>query len=363
MKIKVLYLSVRADWGGGPEHLYQLIRHSPDSLHAIVVCPDEPPYFSKISKLSSVRRMIPIPHRSFSLFTLLELCRAVRSDNVMLVHSHGKGAGLYSRLLAVLMGIPCVHTYHGVHVGSYGKLKRLVYGCYEKLAGLFTARGIAVSDGEGALLRTLGYVPLKRLAVIPNGVVLPNTLVDKGVAAGRSDVVTITRFDYQKNSEFIVNVLCALERKGALDKFRFVFIGTGEARSTLQREITERWGEDVALFVGTTAEPGRYLEKGFCYFSSARWEGLPLAVLEAMSYGLPVVASRVVGNEDAVSGNGLLYDLTNAEQAAEALMDLYNDEALWQRCSTYGRRAVAEKYSVVQMANAVWDIYTILTTR
>lgn len=361
MKIKVLYISARADWGGGPEHLYQLIRHAPNDLHAIVACPDEPPYFSKISLLPSVCRMVPIPHRAFSISALFELCKTVRCEGVKVVHSHGKGAGLYSRLIAFFIGVPCVHTFHGVHVGSYGKLKRFLYNIYERLAARFTVRGIAVSEGEGALLAQLGYIPPKRLAVIPNGVALPETQAHRPHAPGRVDVVTISRFDFQKNSEFLINVIRHLESRNALGIFRFVFIGTGKSRSSMQKEIAERWGEDVALFVGTTSEPGRYLEAGFCYFSSARWEGLPLAVLEAMSYGLPVVASRVVGNEDAVSGNGLLFDLANPEQAAESLLDLYNDKGLWERYSVLSRRAAGEKFSVIQMANAVWKIYMMCT--
>lgn len=363
MKLKVLYISVRADWGGGPEHLFQLLCHSPKSLHAIVGCPDEPPYFSKIAKLPSVCRMIPIPHRSFSFYTFFEFYKAIKTEKIMLVHSHGKGAGLYSRLLAFLTGVPCVHTYHGVHVGAYGNFKQFMYNAYEKFSGLLTAKGIAVSLGERSLLEQLKYISSDRLVVIPNGVVIPDVQTQRPGVSDRVDVITITRFDFQKNTEFIIEVLDQLQQKNALDIFRFIFIGNGESRPAIENKITERWGESVAHFVGTTSEPGCYFEKCFCYFSCARWEGLPLAVLEAMSYGVPVVASRVVGNEDAVAHNGLLYNLNCPEQAADYLIELYNNKKLWQRCSRLSRKAAVEKYSVIQMANEVWTHYLQLMTQ
>ena len=66
------------------------------------------------------------------------------------------------------------------------------------------------------------------------------------------------------------------------------------------------------------------------YLSTSLYEGMPLSILEAMSIGLPIVASNVVGNIDTVKDGktGYLYDLNNIEMAIKCINKLANDESL-----------------------------------
>ena len=67
--MNVLIISARADYGGGPEHIYQLIKNSSKDIEYFIACPKEKPYWDLYTELVGEKK-IEIPHRKFSLFHL-----------------------------------------------------------------------------------------------------------------------------------------------------------------------------------------------------------------------------------------------------------------------------------------------------
>lgn len=93
------------------------------------------------------------------------------------------------------------------------------------------------------------------------------------------------------------------------------------------------------------------------FLSTSRWEGMPLAVLEAMSEGLPVVATDVPGNRDLVDATvGGVYPDDNAEAAAALIAELTADGLRQKGQAAHNR--VLQQYSVQRMADATMAIYT-----
>ena len=358
-RVRILFISSRADPGGGPEHLQRLLEGLSPDVDAWVACPDEPPYAARFASLPRVRGMVHIAHRAFRPSDLWALCAVIRREGIGIVHSHGKGAGLLGRPAAFLSGIPCVHTFHGVHMGQYGRFKAWLYTRYERLMGRLTARGIAVSDGERDRLLELGFLRPDRLALVNNGVVIPPRPVEPPAEDRRLDVVVVSRFDFQKNTGAVLGIMERLEAMGVLGRFRFLFVGDGEERAEIERTATERW-RDACRFTGFVDSIGRHLETAFCCLSTSRWEGMPLAVLEAMSFGLPVVATDVIGNRDAVANPDLLFPLGDSIRAAGILSDLAGSAAWWQECGGRNRERVAQQYSVGRMVAETEAIYKCL---
>ncbi len=355
----ILFVTARADFGGGPEHLWQLLLHAPAEFAPCVACPDDYPYFDRYAALVGQQGMLRIPHRRFSLASAFSLRRFCRERNVRVIHSHGKGAGLYARFVALLTGIPCVHTFHGVHMGEYGPVKRWLYRWYERgsaaLAGVRT--GIAVSRGEREQIVREGLFPDSRLVVVENGVRVPETPV--GLAqAPPFVIVSFTRFDHAKNSELALDIAEALRGAGRGGEFRILLVGEGEGREALLRAARVRGLEQVIQCPGASLTPHGFLDGALCYLSTSRWEGLPLGVLEAMAHGLPVVLSDVVGNRDvAVHGeSGLLYPAGDAAGAAALLLQLADDPDLRRRLAGQGRAHVLRHNDVRNMAAATYAL-------
>lgn len=351
---KVLHITARADLGGGPEHLYQLMAHMPDWVDSYVACPDEPPYRGRYVELLDEGHVFDVPHRSFAPASLIELSASIRENDIDLLHSHGKGAGLYSRLLSLLTGRPCVHTFHGLHIAEYGPLQRFFYILYERLVGLWTSAGISVSAGEESLIRSSGIMSAKKLKLIENGVALPSSVK----AARRGDflqIVAVSRYDEQKNPELIIDIAEAL--KGIIP-FKILVIGQGPRFQKCLKTISEKGLDEFIELIGPTTDPRSFYKAADAFLSTSRWEGMPMAVLEAMSEGLPVVLSDVVGNRDVIQDEitGYLYPLEIPRAAADRLSALL-DVKLRNAIGNAARESVERLYSVDRMSFQTAELY------
>ena len=116
-KVRILFISLRSDYGGGPTHMYDLVAGLNSSFDKYVACPIQKPFYNmyKEEKIN----VFPLPVRTFSLFRFVKLVRFARRTNINIIHSHGKGAGMYSRLLALIIRKPVIHTFHGIHYHNY----------------------------------------------------------------------------------------------------------------------------------------------------------------------------------------------------------------------------------------------------
>lgn len=357
--LRVLMITVRADFGGGPEHVFRLISYLPAGIEVSVACPRDYPYWNLYVGLLGEHRVFEIPHRHLSVQHIMMLRKYIRQQGIDIIHSHGKGAGIYGRILALLARKPCVHTSHGVHVGGYNCWQKWLYLMLERGLSAITCRVIAVSPGEGEQMMSLHLCKPGKLAVIPNGVVIPVKAVASSRNNGRFTVLSMTRFNYQKNAELLIPVIECLKESGKLQEFQFVLLGTGTGEAQLKADVERRFLSAHVTFCGAVPNPGDFLRTASCYLSTSRWEGSPLAVLEAMANGVPVIASRVVGNCDAVvhGSNGFLYELDSPETAAEYLIQLADDPDLRLRLSQASRARAISEYSADRMAMEVAQVY------
>lgn len=361
VELKVLVITVRADHGGGPRHIEHLLENLPGEIEGFVACPDEEPYRPRFDRLVQ-GRIFSIPHRRFDLGVAVRLANYVRSQNVDVIHAHGKGAGPYARLAAMLAGRPCVHTPHGVQVSRYGGLASKIYRLYENMTAMWVDHVVFVSAEERAVAQAAGLWPRTTYSVIPNGV---DEISDDrhgslraegrsalGVAEGTVVVATLSRFDFQKNMQEAYEVA-----KRSPDCL-FVWAGDGDDAAELARRAKSEDLENLR-FLGNLNDPGPMLAAADVYFSSARWEGLPLAVLEAMAMGLPVLASEVTGHREIVgdSGAGFLYPSGEPTQAVALLAQLAGDAALRQRLGECARAVQRERYSSRRMTEETCAVY------
>ena len=339
-----------------------LLRYAPSPLEAFVACPREAPYWGRFGALVGEDRLFEIPHRRFSLGRAAALVRFARWAGVDVLHSHGKGAGLYARFVAARTGLPCLHTPHGVHIGQYGALRRRLYVGYENLTCRWVSRVLYVSDSERQAADRAGLWRGADDRVIPNGVpFVEDNVIESwrrqwrekyGWRDGQFVVATVTRFDVQKN------MAVALEIAALLPGITFLWIGDGPERTSLLATARRRGIRNIHS-VGTVEDPRPLLAAADAYLSTSRWEGLPLAVLEAMSVGLPCVLSAVVGHIGLLVGDreGLFYPLSDAAAAAGRLQEL-NTRPQWAAgIAAAGRRRQAEDYEAIRCAGAIVDAY------
>ena len=363
--MRVLMISSRADVGGGPEHIRVLIRglqRCIDGIEIAVACPKEPPYYEIFQSLVGDKRLVEIPHRAFSIRHLVALWAATRRFNPSIIHSHGKGAGLYGRILGLLTRTPVVHTFHGVHVGGRGRTYRWLYALYERVASRVTAALVAVSESELRKVIDLLGGRSASIVTIRNGVE-EDYGKHIGSTGGLFTVVTTSRFDYQKNAEETVALFGLFQRKYN-GSSRLVVLGDGPGREVVRQLVVDAGIQNVCMD-GAVTDTRAYFRAADAYLNTSRWEGLSLALLEAMACGLPVVATAVTGNEDIVNDGevGYLYKLGEVQEGADKLLQLATDALRTAHMGARARALVTREYGSSKMATDYAALYSTLAPR
>ncbi|MBI2419606.1 MAG: glycosyltransferase [Ignavibacteriales bacterium] len=360
--MKVLQITVRADFGGGPEHLYRLMQHLPAKIKCCIASPDEFPYWNRFLSLCGKDNAIVIPHRKFTIGHLFSLYRFVKKHNVNLLHAHGKGASIYARPLSLLCGIPCIYTFHGVHTGKYNPVVKLLYLLIEKILGLFTSAFIAVSDSEYRVVQQTGFCSMKKVHVIPNGVCIPAQTM-RDTKKKNFKILHVTRYDYPKNTALLLDIAEELKRLHPEPGVSFVLVGDGGERLLIEAEIVARGLSGYVSAAGATTEMHACYAESDIILSTSRWEGMPLSVLEAMADGVVPVLTAVTGNKDIVEHglDGYLYSETNPSEAAMLIDSLIVNPSLLERLSINARSKAASQYNVTKMAQKTAQLYSQIT--
>jgi len=175
---RILYITARADYGGGPEHLLTVIKGFRDKYDLFVACPKDRPYRDLYSSFLGPEKMFEIPHRKFSIRKFLQMVWFIRKRGIGIVHSHGKGAGVYARLLKIFLPrIKVIHTFHGVHYAEKSLFSRVIHLGAEKVLRGLTDKFICVSRGELAEAQRLRLCVPRKTTVIYNGIALPDSPV------------------------------------------------------------------------------------------------------------------------------------------------------------------------------------------
>lgn len=358
--LNILIITVRADFGGGPEHIYSLIKELYKKTNFFIACPDDIPYKKRYAEILGENRLILIPHRKFKLSYLYKLKKFIKDNEIKIIHSHGKGAGIYSRLLSFISGSPCVHTFHGLHIGDYNRFQILIYFLIERFLSLFTEKFISVSEGEYNEVITNKITNSSKVSVIENGVAIPDlTISEKNFFSSPRILITFTRFNYQKNSSQLIYIFEELKNQEKTDFFKLILLGTGEEENEIRTMCKEHNLNNLFHFKGMVENRYDYLNNSFCYISTSRWEGMPLGILEAMSFGIPVIATDVVGNNNIVEHNktGFLYNFNNPKEAADYLINLSEDFELWKSFSDSSRTKIKLDFSLNKMATETQKVY------
>ena len=230
---KILQITSRADYGGGPEHLKHLISGLNSSFDFFIAAPSDKPYFEIFKKYGLC---IEIQHRKFSVRSLISLLNAVKKHKIDIIHSHGKGAGIYSRILGLMTGKPVVHTFHGFHYTHLNPLHRWFYLSIEKLFAYSTAVFISVSESEKNSCLNAGVVSHDRIVVVLNGVSIP-TFRKRALTKKETTLVNISRLSREKGMDVLLDIVRSLSQK--YQGFRLLIIGDGPERVSLERKARE----------------------------------------------------------------------------------------------------------------------------
>jgi glycosyltransferase involved in cell wall biosynthesis len=357
--MRVLMITLRADYGGGPEHLYQLV-HSLKEENLYIASPIDIPYWERYRDLVSEENLIAVPHRKFTLKNFIALIKFVRERKIEIIHSHGKGAGIYSRFISIFTGIPCVHSFHGVHVGDYNRVQKFIYIRFERFLSSITSKVIATSKSESDLFEAYKICKKSKIELILNGVAIPDKKISNSNDGNNVlKIVTVSRLNYQKNTELLIPIALFLRKSCYLDRFEFLVLGSGEMMQEFKDRLKHNNLEASFNLKGFVDDPTSFYQDAFAYISTSRWEGMPMALIHSLVNGLPIIASAVDGNRDVVlhERTGFLYELEKPEKASEWLIQLADSTELWNQLSNESFMFAQKSFSEKGMGISTKNLY------
>ena len=302
-----------------------------------------------------------------NLKAVADLRRIMVEGKYDIVHTHSSVAGVVGRLAALSAGIPVIiHHVHGwgFHDGMPGWTRKL-YLTLERFCAKFTDRIVTVSepDIKKGLMQGIGTEG--KFTLINNGIDLEKFRQDIDVQQVRAElgldpesklVGMVGRLDEQKNPLDLIKAAALVTK--SYPKVQFLIVGDGSLRPECERLINELNLKDRFFLLGFRNDVPRILPILTITAMSSLWEGLPLAFLESMSAGKPIVANDIDGASDVVVNGetGFLVAPHQPQAMAERILTLLNDETLCNKMG-YVAQQRSDHYSLPKMFGKIESLY------
>jgi glycosyltransferase involved in cell wall biosynthesis len=365
--ISVLYFTNTDARGGAEEHMLTLL-HGLDRTHFRfhLVCPPEIADMLR-SDLPADVELLPLCLRKPNQFgSAIRLGQILRERHVGILHSHLFCSSLFASPIGWLCQVPAIlETPHLSERWRHGWFKsRFVV---DRFVGRFVDYYIAVSEANARYLSEEKGLPSKKIVVIHNGCDLtrfvPSHRVPAGLKTGlgfQEDdpvLVILARLELQKGHRILLQSLRTVRRE--FPQVRLVCLGDGWLRDELESRVRDLNLQNSVRFLGYQPNVVDWLALADVTVLPSLWEGLPLAAIESLAAGCPVVATAVDGTPEVVVDRetGLTVPPDDPELLAGAICQLLRDPELRERMGEAGRKWVIEHFSQERQIRQTQELY------
>jgi glycosyltransferase involved in cell wall biosynthesis len=277
-------------------------------------------------------------HLAFARDFHAALAGTVRAFEPDVLHLHSSKAGFVGRAARAVHRWPCrvLYSPHGLSfLDPEARARNALFRSLEWLAARDGSVPVGCGRGEAELLTRLSRRP---------ALLLENCIEDFFLGIERQPasvpiIVTVGRLSRQKAPDSFAAV--ARHVRARIPGARFIWVGDGEPH---YRRLLEAAGVELAGWCNREAVAG-YLARAHLYLQTSRWEGLPIAVIQALAAGLPCVVNDCVGNRDAVSHGVDGFVENSATALAAAVVRLLADGQLRERFGAAARSEATRRFS------------------
>lgn len=360
--MKILYLITKSEAGGAQTNVADLCLCFKEKGHEVAVMSSGDGWLKKECDKIGVKF---VENKYFSnkaylrkLFNAIkEIRKCAKEFKPDIVHCHSSSAGILGRL-AIKGKIRTIYTAHGwgFNTGMKPWVKYPVL-FLEKFCARYTDIYICVAEFVKNLGLKYHLAPESKFKVVYNGVKTELKVESLKLKDDRINLTFIGRLAEPKKPELIIEATSGLPEE-IKNKINFTIVGDGP-----KRKILEKLAQDTGVQVEFTGALNRkqsinYLNQSDIFVFISSWEGFPYTILEAMSCGLPVIASDVGGVDEAISEkNGILVN-NEVGQIHDAILKLVSDQKLRLKLGEQGRQDVAMKFSLEQMLSQIERVYS-----
>jgi glycosyltransferase involved in cell wall biosynthesis len=293
---------------------------------------------------------------------LMRLIQFLRAEKFDLIHTHLSYANILGCLAGYYAGIPVVATLHST--GHDSRRESELITRLEKVILRYLARRV-VAVGYTVAAAHQAHLGLRAVDVIPNGVPDPLAIspeerqsIRREIAGDENRVVIIAvgRLVRAKGYEDMIEAFAIVHHRDP--RTVLVIAGVGSLFDKIRKKISDMQLEDSVNCLGERSDISQLLAASDIYASSSHREGLPVALLEAMMAGLPIVATSVGDIPKVITPEtGIIVPPHEPACLADALSDLVNAPEKARMLGTGARIRALQEYSLVTWINRLASLY------
>jgi len=370
-RVKVLYVFAALPVGGAEEVLITEVEGLDKTRFDPLVCvlSEKGPVGERIENrgfpVVALHRMKS--HR-FDHRIIWDLYRLIKTEKVDLVHTHLYDGNKYGRLAAGLARVPgLISHYHNVYAH-----RRIKYHLINRVLSSLNDRILAVSQAVKESVVRCDRISPDKIEVLYNG-------IDPSKFKGEFEHSDLRRKLGVKPEDFLVGVVARLEeQKGHIYLFRalrqllpdfpqikVLVVGDGTLRPVLEAKAKEMGFSEQVLFLGTRKDIPEILASLDLFILPSLWEGFGLAIVEAMSMGIPVVATAIGGVDEVIcSGHdGLLVPPGEVPSLVAAVREVILDPRKYREMGKRGKETVGNKFTRAHHLARLQDLYLEVLAR
>ena len=289
-----------------------------------------------------------------------DLLKLLRRLNLDILHSHEFTMAVFGAAASRAVGVRHIITMHGNQTMVDALRRRIAL----RVAFRMSHATVAVSEDTRVHLRESLGLPDDAISTIRNGI--PRQAGDPepirtefDLSQGTLLVLAVGGLHKRKGHALLIEALGRLQVEGRIPPWKLVIAGAGPEHEPLLSLVEEKGLGGRVILAGQREDIPALQVAADVFVMPSLWEGLPLAVLEAMLAGTPVIASRTSGIPEAISHNedGILVRPGSVHELAAALERLLNSRHLRRQLGEAGKARGERDFTIERMAGEYERLY------
>ncbi len=375
--MKIFHLITSLKIGGAESALINFLTAANNNPHEHVVA-----YFHPGPNLEKIHALNITTHHITGLISytdpigLWKLARLIKQEQPNIIHSALWSANIIGRLMAKYFSLPIICDIHGNSFDE-GKFRNW----FDRQTVGYATKIVAVSTSTHDTYHTNIIAQLKD-PNLANNLITINNGIDCPSVCSRAQKHQLKRADFGlTDNDFVIGALGRLEPiksydilikafrevqegtacgKNSHKKTTLMIVGGGSQEQTLKTLCSDLGISEKVIFVGYRTDAISFYPLFDCFVLSSQSEGLSIALLEALCFGLPIITTNQTPIHDVIEHNvnGLIVPTNNIQALAEAIKSLRENNDLRISMQKANKALVADRFSLKKTITSYHKIYT-----
>ncbi len=365
--MKIVYVITKSEIGGAQTHVLDLLKEGLRLGHQVSLISSPGGWLEDQVRDLNIKffpnKFFRNSYNPANLFLALGAVRRVIKElNPSVVHCHSGGGGFYGRLATFGLPVKMVFTVHGWSFRPGAPiLQRIISLVAELLMKPLTDKFICVSSYDQNIGISSGVISEKSSVVIHNGVVVSD--ISTKEAKEKITIIFAGRLSAPKRQDIFLKSIALLD-SNIKNKINVNIIGDGPNKESIEN-LSENLGLNSLISIKSlpTELMGKEYSNSDILVLISDYEAFPMVIIEAMSYGLPVVVSSVGGIPEAVNASvGALVSKNNPEDFAKEITALILSKGDREKKGQNARKLIEEKFTINKMLDKTFSVYRQLVS-